>query len=62
MVKIGDEMIIKHIQTVVVEEDYKKIARAAFDEELTLSNFIKKVILNYIEKGGGKDEIEDGVA
>lgn len=54
-------MNIKHIQTVVVQEEYDLIARKAFDEKLSLSDFIKRIVLLYVTKKeeGGNDEVSE---
>lgn len=58
-------MNIKHIQTVVVQEEYDLIARKAFDEKLSLSDFIKRIVLLYVtkkEEGGNQsDEVDKEV-
>jgi len=42
-------MDVRYIQTAVSQLDYNKIKRGAFDENLTLSDFIEKATLFYLE-------------
>jgi len=47
-------MNVRYIQTAVTQENYDRIARGAFDEKLTLSDFVEKAVLFYLDERRNK--------